>query len=140
MKKALFSSLLACLIAGGAMAQTAPEEEEYFGSEAVADGKGSVAVKVVYFANEKCWQIKDAREGVPDVEADQPTGRNLYVTVNIEKKGSDCSLTSVPIKTALSVPDKKGKISLDIFFVDERGVVTRSQRHRIQRDSCTESC
>lgn len=138
--KRLLPALMCALIAGlPAVAQEA-EPDDYLGSEAVADGKGAVNVKVVYFANEKCWQIKSAREGVPDVEADQPTGRNLYVTVNIEKKGGDCSLTNIPLKTAISIPDKEGKISLDIFFVDERGVVTRSQRHRIQRDSCVETC
>lgn len=139
MRKLLPLMLASLLATGPALAQE-NNLDDYAGSEAIADGKGSVNVKVVYYANEKCWQIKDAREGVPDAEADQPTGRNLYVTVDIEKKGNDCALTGEPIRTAVTIPDKPGKISLDIFFVDERGVVTRSQRHRIQRDSCTEAC
>lgn len=54
--------------------------------------------------------------------------------------GSDCLLSSIPIKNALSFADRPGKVSLDIVFVDVRGVVTSSQRHRIQRDSCANAC
>lgn len=137
--------LVACFVAASLLLQPAfaaelADEEEYFGSEVIADGNGSVDVKIVYFANEKCWQIKDTREGVPDKAADQPTERHLYVTVNLVKVGDDCSLTNEPLKTRLTIPDKKGKISLDIFFVDERGFLTRSQRHRIQRETCMEVC
>lgn len=140
MKRLVSCLLVAVFLLQPAFAQGAEEEEEYFGSEAIADGKGSVDVKVVYFANEKCWQIKNVREGVPDKAADQPTERHLYVTVNLAKVGDDCSLTNEPLKTRLTIQDKKGKISLDIFFVDERGFLTRSQRHRIQRENCVEAC
>lgn len=84
--------LVPCLLAAvfffcSRLSPEAAEEEKYFGSEAIADGKGSVDVKVVYFASEKCWQIKSIREGVPDKAADQPAERHLYVTVNITKTG-----------------------------------------------------
>ena len=36
--------------------------------------------------------------------------------------------------TRLKIDDKPGAISLDVMFVDGRGVYQRSQRHRIQRD------
>ena len=139
--KLLIAGLIATsILFQPAFAEETAVEDVYFGSEAIADGKGSVDVKIVHFANEKCWQIRDAREGVPDKAADQPTERHLYVTVNLVKNGGDCSLTNEPLKTRLTIPDKKGKISLDIFFVDERGVLTRSQRHRIQREPCIEMC
>src|SRR5690606_4317824 len=108
-------------------------DDDYPGSQVVADGDGEVHVKAVYFANETCWRIAGAREGVPDREADQPTERHLYVTVMVEKTGDACALTGEPIETSLTIPDKPGRISLDIFFVDQRGVLVRSQRHRIER-------
>lgn len=112
----------------------------YQGSEVIADGEGQVHVKVVFFPNEDCWNISGIREGVPDKLADQPTERHLYVTVNIAKTKSSCALTSAALQAKIVIPDKKGKISTDIFFVDERGVLTRSQRHRIQRDAGSGTC
>lgn len=112
-------------------------DPDYPGSEVIATADGLVHVKAVLFANDSCWHIVDAREGVPDKTADEPTERHLYVTVNVEHKGTDCVLTNKPLETQLTLPDKKGRISLDIFFVDERGVLFRSQRHRIQRDQCS---
>lgn len=111
-------------------------DPDYPGSEVVATADGLVHVKAVLFANDTCWTITGAREGVPDRNADQPTERHLYVTVNVEHAGEACALTSQPLETRLTIPDKKGRISLDIFFVDQRGVLFRSQRHRIQRDTC----
>lgn len=108
-------------------------DPDYPGSQAVADDKGEVHVKVVYFANQACWSIAAAREGVPDKTTDQPTGRELYVTVSLAKTQASCDLTSKPLETTLTIPDKSGKISLDIFFVDDRGILVRSQRHRIMR-------
>lgn len=118
---------------------TARAEEEFFdpdylGSEVVADGKGQVHIKIVYFPNEDCWSIASLREGVPDKIADQPTERHLYVTVNVAKTKPECHLSNTTLQGQIVIPDKKGKISCDIFFVDERGVLVRSQRHRIQRD------
>lgn len=112
-------------------------DPDYPGSEVVATADGQVHVKAVLFANDTCWHILRAREGVPDRTADEPTDRHLYVTVSLEHRGSDCALTNRPLETRLAVPDKPGRISLDIFFVDERGVLFRSQRHRIQRDQCS---
>lgn len=109
-------------------------DPDYQGSEVVADGKGQVHVKVIFFPNEDCWVIAGLREGVPDKVTDQPTERHLYVTVNVSKKSEVCHLTSAALSGHIIIPDKKNKISLDIFFVDERGVLVRSQRHRIQRD------
>lgn len=109
-------------------------DSDYPGSWAIADGHGAVVVKVQYLAPETCWRIRDAREGVPDAAADQPTERHLYVTVNIEKSGESCVTANTPLESTLTIPDKPGKISLDVFFVDERGVLQRSQRHRIERE------
>jgi hypothetical protein len=129
------------LLALGWIAVTPASAEDHFdpdyqGSEVVASSNGQVHVKAVLFPTDSCWQITGAREGVPDVEADQPTARHLYVTVNVTHGTGDCQPTATPLETRLDIPDKTGKISLDIFFVDERGVLIRSQRHRIQRDGC----
>ena len=53
--------------------------------------------------------------------------------MNVTHSGADCQPTSTPIETRIDIPDQKGRISLDVFFVDERGVLIRSQRDRIQR-------
>lgn len=126
--------VLALLAAPPALAAHHPVDSDYPGSWAIADGHGSVAVKVQYLAPDSCWRIKDAREGVPDVAADQPTERHLYVTVNIEHVGENCVTANTPLETQITIPDKPGEISLDVFFVDARGVLQRSQRHRIERE------
>lgn len=140
MKYLVTLCLAASMLSPPAFAEEALFDPDYQGSEVISDGKGQVHVKVVFFPNEDCWSFAGLREGVPDKNADQPTGRYLYVTVNVAKTKPECHLTNAFLQDQIVIPDKKGKISLDIFFVDERGVLVRSQRHRIQRDSCTESC
>jgi len=140
MKRLTASCFAALLLAQPLQAQDSFFDADYQGSEVVSDGKGQVHVKVVFFPNEDCWVIDNLREGVPDKVTDQPTERHLYVTVNIKKTKTDCQLTSAFLQDQIVIPDKKGKISLDIFFVDERGILVRSQRHRIQRDNCTAEC
>lgn len=109
-------------------------DSDYPGSWAIADGHGQVIVSVQYLAAESCWRIKGVREGVPDAAADLPTGRHLYVTVDVKKDGSACQTVNTPLDAKINIPDKPGKISLDVFIVDDRGVIQRSQRHRIERE------
>lgn len=134
MKYRTFALLAASLLTAGPSLAHDQFDPDYPGSDVYSDGKGTVHVKAVYFANQTCWRIASAREGVPDPSVDEPTQRHLYVTVNLAKTGGSCELTNKPLETMLDIPDKPGKISLDIFFVDDRGVLTRSQRHRIQRE------
>lgn len=110
------------------------EDLDYPGTIAIADGHGKVDVRVIYQAQEDCWRIASAREGLPNKSTDMPTDRHLYVTVGIEKTAQDCARKHTELATRLTIPDKPGVISLDVLFVDERGVYQRSQRHRIQRD------
>gem|GEM_PF-2236848 len=110
------------------------EDLAYPGTVAIADGHGKVDVRIIYLAQEDCWKIVSARQGLPDARVDQPTDRHLYVTVAIQKTAPACSAKNTPLDTRLAINDKTGTISLDILFVDERGVYQRSQRHRIQRD------
>ena len=110
------------------------EDLDYPGTIAIADGHGKVDVRVIYQAQEDCWRITSAREGLPNKATDMPTDRHLYVTVGIEKTTQSCARKHTELATRLSIPDKPGVISLDVLFVDERGVYQRSQRHRIQRD------
>jgi hypothetical protein len=130
----LLAILAAYLFTAGPTLAHDQFDPDYPGSEVYADGQGAVHVKVVYFANQACWRIADAREGVPDRATDLPTDRHLYVTVTLARTDGSCELTSTPLQTMLDIPDKAGRISLDIFFLDDRGVLTRSQRHRIQRE------
>lgn len=109
------------------------DDLDYPGTVVVADGHGRVDVRVIYQAQEDCWRIGSAREGMPDATADQPTDRHLYVTVAIERTEGACSQRLTELQTRLTIADKPGRISLDILFVDQRGVYQRSQRHRIQR-------
>ena len=134
MRRIVLAAAAAAMSASLAAANHHPAESDYPGSWAIADGHGNVAVKVQHIAAESCWRIKNVREGVPDIDADQPTDRYLYVTLNIEKSGEPCRVASTPLEAKITIADKQGKISLDIFIVDERGVLRRSQRHRIERD------
>ena len=106
----------------------------YPGTIVVADGHGKVDVRIIYLAQDNCWKIVSARPGLPDARIDQPTDRHLYITVSIQKTGQACAAKHTPLDTRLAITDKPGTMSLDILFVDERGVYQRSQRHRIQRN------
>ncbi len=106
---------------------------DYPGSWAIADGHGHVTVHVVHHAAETCWRIREAREGVPDAGADRPTDRHLYVTLQLERTTLPCVVVNTPLQTNLVLSDKPDKISIDIFVLDDRGVLQRSQRHRIDR-------
>lgn len=110
------------------------EDLDYPGTIAIADGHGKVDVRVIYQAQEDCWRIVSAREGLPNKATDMPTDRHLYVTVAIEKTTQSCAQKHTELTTRLSIADRPGVISLDVLFVDERGVYQRSQRHRVQRD------
>lgn len=127
----------ALLLPAAARAAHHPMTEDdlaYPGTIAVADGHGKVDVRIVYLAQDACWKIISARPGLPDPKVDQPTDRHLYITVAIEKSGQGCAVTNTALETRLALADRPGALSLDILFVDERGVYQRSQRHRIQRD------
>ena len=127
----------AALAAGGAaQADHRPlnqDDLDYPGTIAVADGHGGVDVRILYHAQDDCWRIASAREGVPNAAADKPGDRHLYITVAIEKTGEVCAQKLNELTTRLRISDKPGRISLDVFFVDQRGVYQRSQRHRIVR-------
>lgn len=129
--------------ATAALAGHKEPDSDYPGSWAIPDGHGGVTVKVQYLAMGACWRIDGAREGVPERATADPGDRHLYVTVSVRKTGDQCPTSHAPIETKLTIPDKPGRISLDVFFVDERGVLQRSQRHRIERDcgaSTTAAC
>jgi hypothetical protein len=112
------------------------EDLDYPGTIVIADGHGKVDVRVFYQAQEDCWKIKLARQGLPNPETDRPTDRHLYITVMIEKTVETCASKLTELQTRIMIDDKPGTISLDVMFVDARGVYQRSQRHRIQRE-CT---
>ena len=61
----------------------------------------------------------------------------------IERADTPCLPINNPLEARLTIPDVAGSIGLDVFFVDERGVLQRSQRHRIERTcgaSSTTAC
>ena len=128
--------LLATLGATPALADHHPmtqDDLDYPGTIAVADGHGKVDVRIVFEAPENCWRIVSARQGLPNPAEDLPSGRHLYITVAIEKGTQSCAPKLTELQTRLMINDKPGTLSLDIMFVDQRGVYQRSQRHRIQR-------
>ena len=132
----LGAALLWAALALPALADHRPvtqEDLDYPGTIVIADGHGKVHVRVLYQAQEDCWRILSARQGMPDPKLDLPTDRHLYVTVAIEKTSGTCRAKLTELKTRLAIDDKPGTISLDVMFVDARGVYQRSQRHRIQR-------
>lgn len=131
---ALVCALLSPMSATAEHRRITDDDLAYPGTIAVADGHGKVDVRVIYLAQEDCWRIVSARPGLPNKTIDQPTDRHLYVTVAIERTAATCAAKNTPLDTRLAINDKAGTISLDVLFVDERGVYQRSQRHRIQRD------
>jgi hypothetical protein len=135
--RSIVAGLAVALIATGGVAEhrrITQEDLDYPGTIVIPDGHGKVDVRVVYQAQEDCWRIISARQGMPNPETDRPTDRHLYVTVAIEKTAQTCVPKHNELQTRLTIDDKPGAISLDVMFVDERGVYQRSQRHRIQRD------
>lgn len=135
---ALRSIFAMAMLAAGMPAQAdhhkiTDDDLDYPGTIAIATGHGEVDVRIIYQAQEDCWRINGAREGVPNRSTDLPSDRHLYITVAIEKTAETCQHKHNELTTRLQIPDKPGRISLDVFFVDQRGVYQRSQRHRIQR-------
>ena len=127
-------AFLAGLVPAEADHRPIPQEDlDYPGTIAVADGHGAVDVRIHYLAQEDCWRINSAREGLPNAATDEPTERHLYITVAVEKTAETCQQRLNGLTTRLQIPDKPGRISVDILFVDQRGVYQRSQRHRILR-------
>lgn len=142
-KASLVAALLLSSIAAPAGAVHGTVESDYPGSWAIADGHGAVVVKVQYLPQSTCWRIRDVRQGVPDAAAMQPTGRHLYVTVALEHTDLPCLAINNPLETRLTIPDRPETIDVDLFFVDDRGVLQGSQRHRIERTcgaSTTTAC
>lgn len=141
LRTALALSTLAAALLWAALAPPAladhrrvtQEDLDYPGTIVIADGHGKVHVRVIYQAQEDCWRILSARQGMPDPKLDLPTDRHLYVTVAIEKTPGACRAKLTELTTRVTIDDKPGTISLDVMFVDARGVYQRSQRHRIQR-------
>lgn len=134
----LIAAGLGALLSATTVARTehrpvSQEDLDYPGTVIIADGHGKVDARIIYQAQEDCWRIKSARAGMPNPEIDRPTDRHLYVTVAIEKAAEACRPKLTELETRLVIDDKPGTISLDVMFVDERGVYQRSQRHRIQR-------
>lgn len=129
----LAAVLLAASTASAEHRKVSQDDLDYPGTVVIADGHGKVDVRVIYHAQEDCWRIASARPGMPNPAADQPTDRHLYVTVAIEKTADACVRKLNDLQTRLMIDDKPGTISLDVMFVDQRGVYQRSQRHRIQR-------
>ncbi len=115
------------------------EDLDYPGTIVIADGHGKVDVRVFYQAQEDCWKIKSARQGLPNPDTDRPTDRHLYITVMIDKTAETCTSKLNELQTRIMIDDKPGTISLDVMFVDGRGVYQRSQRHRIQRECSGET-
>lgn len=138
MHRSIITGLTVFAVAAtGALAEhraVTDEDLAYPGTIVIADGHGKVDVRVIYQAHEDCWRIASARQGMPNPAVDQPTDRHLYVTVTIERTGEGCAPKHSELRTRLKIDDKPGAISLDVMFVDGRGVYQRSQRHRIQRD------
>lgn len=134
MKTAGLAALLLSTIAARAEHRPVTQDDlDYPGTIIIADGHGKVDARIIYQAQEDCWRITSARPGMPNPEVDRPTDRHLYITVAIEKAAKACRSTLTELQTRLLIDDKPGTISLDVMFVDERGVYQRSQRHRIQR-------
>jgi hypothetical protein len=137
MRAALSSlALLFLFAASAAFAGHRPvtqDDLDYPGTIVIADGHGKVDVRIVFQSAETCWRLASARPGLPNPATDRPTDRHLYITARIEKTKDACEQKHTELQTRLMIEDKPGTISLDILFVDERGVYQRSQRHRIQR-------
>lgn len=103
---------------------------------AEADGAGKVAVEIVYYAEEDCIAIADAREGAPaGIEGPQ---RTLVVTVTLERSPGPCAQKLRILARRISVADRADALSVDIFYVDAAGKLIRSQRPRIYRDTAEE--
>lgn len=129
-------SVFCLAFSGAASADHRPvtqDDLDYPGTIVIANGHGKVDVRIIYQAQENCWALKSTRQGLPNPAVDKPTERHLYITAFIEKTGSACEQKHTELQARLMIDDKPGTISLDILFVDERGVYQRSQRHRIQR-------
>ena len=98
---------------------------------AVADGRGKVAVNVVYYAEDTCMKLVDVREG-PPATIERPR-RTLVVTVELARVGSACEQKLRTLDRTIEVDDRPGVKSGEVFFVDKDGKFIRSARPPIDR-------
>jgi len=98
---------------------------------AVADGKGKVAVNVVYYAEDTCVRLVDVREGPPST-IERPR-RTLVVTVELESTGTRCEQKLRTLERTIIVDDRAGVKSVEVLFVDHAGKFIRSARPPIDR-------
>jgi hypothetical protein len=100
-------------------------------STAVADGKGTVNVHILYFAEDSCVRLLSATEGAPkSIEAPK---RTLVITVVLARDGANCVQKLRTLEHDIALPDRKGVKSVDIFYVDQTGRFIRSARPPIDR-------
>lgn len=120
------------VIIGAMLIHAGAATAERGATTAEADGAGTVAVDIIYFAEDDCIRIVDAREGGPaGIEGPQ---RTLVVTVTIARSPTACPQGLRKLERRISIADRKDALSVDIFFVDTTGKLIRSQRPRIYRD------
>ncbi len=100
-------------------------------STAVADGKGHVAVHVLYFAEDTCMKIASVTDGAPSTI--ETPKRTLVITVVLEREGARCEQKLRTLEHDITLTDRKGVKSVDIFYVDKAGKFIRSARPPIDR-------
>ncbi len=120
------------MLATGSMLPAGPALADRPATIAEADGNGKVAVHVVFYADLSCTTIADMKPGAPaNIEAPQ---RTLSLTVLLDRKEGECIERPHKIERSIDIPDRDGVLSVDIFYIDDKGTFVRSQRPRIYRD------
>lgn len=96
----------------------------------VADGK--VEVSINYYAEDTCVKFHSVKEGSPAmIEAPK---RSLVITVVIEKEAKkSCKQALTILSDKLTITDRPGVKSVEIFFVSQDGKFIRSSKPRIYR-------
>ncbi|MBI5495278.1 MAG: hypothetical protein HY904_09620 [Deltaproteobacteria bacterium] len=99
---------------------------------ATADGKGTIAVHLVYFAEHTCMAFSSVREGHPP--SIDPPRRTPTVTVVLDREaGSRCEQKLKRLEQVVSIADRPGALSVEVLYVDKTGRFIRSSRPPIAR-------
>ncbi len=98
---------------------------------AVADGKGKVQVNVVYYAEDTCMELLSVHEGPPST-IERPK-RTLVVTVELQRRAGACEQKLRTLDASITIDDRAGVKSVEVFFVDGKGKFIRSSRPPIDR-------
>jgi hypothetical protein len=100
-------------------------------TQAKSAPNGLVDIDLVYYAEDTCMKFGEVKEGHPSsIEAPK---KALVVTVTLDREHKGCEQKLKTLTSHITIKDRPGVKSVEIFYVGRDGKFIRSSRPRIYR-------